>query len=239
MLKQSSCRYSLDQELACDAQVLTRYPGKRRSYATAMLKTQCGADGVPVACQWAAPHALTQRVAALLDPAVEVPRTRWNVRIVLLLAAMVSAACWAFQPAQFQGMRMRDSSLDFKTLPPPEYPPYAIAADIAGFVELQIAVSADGTPDHIAIVRSMPAGVFDQAVLDAARNWRFMPALMDGKAVASNVRVPVTFELDPAKPATEGDGSDADASGTRQTAAQSERVASCATAGCAKRGVLQ
>ncbi|NEK70586.1 MAG: energy transducer TonB, partial [Xanthomonas perforans] len=35
--------FRLDQELACDAEVLTRYPGKRRSYATAMLKTHCGA----------------------------------------------------------------------------------------------------------------------------------------------------------------------------------------------------
>lgn len=231
--------FRLDQELACDAQVLTRYPGKRRSYATAMLKTQCGADWVPTACQWAAPHALTQRVAALLDPAVEVPRTCWNVRMVALLVTMISVACWALQPAQLQGMRVRGSSLDFNTMPPPKYPPDAIAAGIAGFVELQIAVSSDGTPEHIAIVRSTPTGVFDQTVLDAARNWRFRPALVDGKAVASEVRMPVKFELDPPGPAPEVAGLDADASGTPQTAAQSERVASCATAGCAKHGAMQ
>lgn len=162
--------FRLDQELACDADVLTRYPGKRRSYATAMLKTQCGAAWMPTACHWNAPHALTQRVAALLGPAVDVPRARWNLRLVVALAVLVSGACWALQPAQLQGRRVPGNPLDFSTMQPPKYPADAIAAGLAGFVELQIAVSPNGTPDHIAIVRSTPAGVFDRAVLDAARH---------------------------------------------------------------------
>lgn len=103
--------FRLDQELACDAEVLTRYPGKRRSYATAMLKTHCGAGWTPTACRWNAPHALTQRVAALLKPAVEAPRARWNLRVVVALAVMVSGACWAFQPARLHGMRVPGNAL--------------------------------------------------------------------------------------------------------------------------------
>ncbi|PPV09048.1 TonB-like protein [Xanthomonas bromi] len=233
--------FRLDQELACDADVLARYPGKRRSYATAMLKTQCGADWMPTACHWTAPHAVTQRVAALLEPAMEVPRARWNLRMVVLLAVMVSGACWAFQPAQLQGRRVPGNGLDFHTMQPPRYPPDAFAAGVAGFVELQIAVSPTGTPDHIAIVRSTPAGVFDQTVLDAARHWRFPPALEDGKAVASEVRVPVKFELDSpdTAPATAELDMDIGAAGTSPTAAATERAAGCATAECATRGTLQ
>ncbi|KIJ00630.1 TonB family protein [Xanthomonas phaseoli pv. phaseoli] len=233
--------FRLDQELACDAAVLMRYPGKRHSYATAMLKTHAGAGWTPTACRWNAPHALTQRVAALLKPAVEAPRARWNLRMVVALAVMVSGACWAFQPAQLQGMRVPGNALDFRTMQPPRYPPDAVAAGLAGFVELQIAVSATGAPEHIAIVRSTPTGVFDQTVLDAARHWRFTPALEDGTAVASEVRVPVKFELDP--PDTASSLADIH-SGPETTASphaadQSERVASCAPAGCALRGALQ
>ncbi|AMV05777.1 TonB family protein [Xanthomonas citri] len=233
--------FRLDQELACDAEVLTRYPGKRRSYATAMLKTHCGAGWTPTACRWNAPHALTQRVAALLKPAVEMPRARRNLRVVVAMAVMVSGACWAFQPARLQGMRVPGNALDFRAMQPPGYPPDAVAAGLAGFVELQIAVSPTGTPEHIAIVRSTPAGVFDQTVLDAARHWRFTPTLEDGNAVASEVRVPVRFELDP--PETASAVADIH-SGTEATARpnaadRSEPVASCAPAGCVSRGGLQ
>ncbi|AEQ97693.1 TonB family protein [Xanthomonas oryzae] len=237
--------FRLDQELACDADVLTRYPGKRRSYATAMLKTQCGAAWMPTACHWNAPHALTQRVAALLGPAVDVPRARWNLRLVVALAVLVSGTCWALQLAQLQGRRVPGNPLDFSTMQPPKYPADAIAAGLAGFVELQIAVSPNGTPDHIAIVRSTPAGVFDRAVLDAARYWRFAPALVDGEAVASDVRVPVKFELDPPDPdptsasAIAAVDTDTDAARTPHTVARSERVASCTQAECARRGALQ
>ncbi|ASK97689.1 TonB family protein [Xanthomonas campestris pv. merremiae] len=235
--------FRLDQELACDAQVLTRYPGKRRSYATAMLKTHCGAGWTPTACRWNAPHALTQRVAALLKPAVEMPRARRNLRVVVAMAVMVSGACWAFQPARLQGMRVPGNALDFRAMQPPGYPPDAVAAGLAGFVELQIAVSPTGTPEHIAIVRSTPAGVFDQTVLDAARHWRFTPTLEDGKAVASEVRVPVRFELDPPETASAvadiHSGTEATARPRPRAADRSEPVASCAPAGCASRGGLQ
>ncbi|XUP36500.1 TonB family protein (plasmid) [Xanthomonas axonopodis pv. vasculorum] len=233
--------FRLDQELACDAEVLTRYPGKRRSYATAMLKTHCGDDWAPTACHWNAPHALTQRVAALLKPAVEVPRARWNLRVVVALAVMVSGTCWALQPAQLQGMRIPGNALDFRTMQPPRYPPDAVAAGLAGFVELQIAVSSTGAPEHFAIVRSTPAGVFDQAVLEAARHWRFTPALEEGKAVASEVRVPVKFELDP--PDTASAVADlhsvTEATGRPHAVDQFKGIASCAPAGCASRGALR
>ncbi|MCL1551313.1 TonB family protein [Xanthomonas nasturtii] len=235
--------FRLDQELACDAAVLARFPGQRRSYATAMLKTQCGAGWMPTtACHWAAPHAITQRVAALLSPAVEVPRARWNLRMVVAMAVMLSGACWAFQPAQLQGMPVPGNAPDFRSMQPPRYPAHAVAAQLAGFVELQIAVSPTGTPDDIAIVHSTPAGVFDQAVLDAARTWRFKPALRQGHAVASDVRVPVKFELDPPEPAPavthRNAGPDHNAE-TQHAAAQSKRVASCAKTQCIERGTLQ
>ncbi|WP_115584901.1 TonB family protein [Xanthomonas arboricola] len=228
--------FRLDQELACDAAVLARHPDKRRSYAGAMLKCQLGDRWSPLACHWAATHPLTQRIAALRAPALEVRRARWNVRMVVSLVTVASLACWVIQPARLSATPTPGNAVDFSTMPPPRYPAEAIAANLAGLVELQIDVSPNGAPDHVVIVHSQPAGVFDQAVLEAARHWRFKPAIADGKPVASRVRVPVRFELDPPEQA----GAFSDVGGDQRLASQSSRTDDCvASAGCAKKGALQ
>lgn len=54
-----------DQEFACDAGVLRKNHGRRRSYANAMLKTQSAAFALPVGCAWSLRHPLTERIAML------------------------------------------------------------------------------------------------------------------------------------------------------------------------------
>ena len=44
----------LDQELACDAAVLDRFPRARRLYAEVLLKTQLAAQPLPFGCHWPA-----------------------------------------------------------------------------------------------------------------------------------------------------------------------------------------
>ena len=57
----------LDQELACDADVIAQFPHERRSYADAMLKTQCSAAQLPLGCSWPARsiHPLEERIVML------------------------------------------------------------------------------------------------------------------------------------------------------------------------------
>ncbi|PPU22577.1 TonB family protein [Xanthomonas arboricola] len=223
--------FRLDQELACDAAVLAQHPGKRRSYATAMLKTQLGRDFTPLACHWAASHPLAQRIAALRGSPIAAGRARWRVAMVLLLAATISTAAWALQPARIalasQPALAAGNAVDFATMQPPRYPAAAFDGGIEGFVELQIDIDPGGVPQHIDIVQSRPAGVFDQAVLEAARQWRLKPAYVHGKPIASTVRVPVKFEMDaPEQTST-------DAGAARSEAPASNRLAGCASAGCA------
>ncbi|WHZ20787.1 MAG: Ferric siderophore transport system, periplasmic binding protein TonB [Rhodanobacteraceae bacterium] len=54
-----------DQEFACDAGVLRKNRGQRRSYADAMLKTQSAACPLPVGCAWSPRHPLAERIAML------------------------------------------------------------------------------------------------------------------------------------------------------------------------------
>ncbi|MDG2520221.1 M56 family metallopeptidase [Caulobacter segnis] len=58
----------LDQELACDAAVMARYPRQRRAYAEALLKTQLSPAPPPLGCAWPAPapHPLEVRVTQMV-----------------------------------------------------------------------------------------------------------------------------------------------------------------------------
>ena len=56
---------------------------------------------------------------------------------------------------------------------------------LEGSVTVRFLVRADGGTERISILESMPAGLFDQAVLDAVSRWRFEPGVLAGEAVAS------------------------------------------------------
>jgi TonB family protein len=81
-------------------------------------------------------------------------------------------------------------------LAPPKYPADAAANRITGKVVLIVDVAADGSVTDARVEKSEPAGVFDQASLDAVKNWKFKPAVENGKPVAGRVRVPVNFAMD-------------------------------------------
>lgn len=80
-------------------------------------------------------------------------------------------------------------------LKPPAYPAEAVTRKLDGKVVLVLDLDAEGAVTGVNVERSEPAGVFDAAAVEAAWKWRFEPARERGKAVASKVRVPVTFEV--------------------------------------------
>ena len=89
--------FRLDQELACDAQVIERFPACRRVYADALIKTHAHGPALPVGCHWRGGHALVQRVRHLARPT---PRRVWRgagVALSAILALGVSLAAWATQ----------------------------------------------------------------------------------------------------------------------------------------------
>lgn len=76
----------------------------------------------------------------------------------------------------------------------PTYPAQALANRISGKVVLAIDIDVQGTPVAVDVEQSEPVGVFDQAAVDAAMKWTFVPKVTDGKPVASRIRVPVEFQ---------------------------------------------
>jgi periplasmic protein TonB len=61
----------------------------------------------------------------------------------------------------------------------PKYPDSAARAQIEGLVILEATVDAEGRVQSIVVLRSQ--GVFDQAAIDAVKQWRYSPLLWNGK----------------------------------------------------------
>jgi beta-lactamase regulating signal transducer with metallopeptidase domain/ankyrin repeat protein len=95
-------RLRIDQEIACDAAVLLRFPVARRVYGEAMLKTQLAPFAPPLGCHWpASAHTpLKERFAMLKQHTHGRARRLTGAGAVVALAVGAGFAAWAAQPAQ-------------------------------------------------------------------------------------------------------------------------------------------
>jgi len=78
--------------------------------------------------------------------------------------------------------------------PDPEYSEEARKAKHQGTVVLWLIVGPDGKPRDIKVARALGMGL-DQKAIEAVRNWKFSPAMKDGKPVAVQINVEVNFRL--------------------------------------------
>ncbi|GAB6068307.1 hypothetical protein JCM13664_16260 [Methylothermus subterraneus] len=79
--------------------------------------------------------------------------------------------------------------------PPPLYPPEARSRRIEGRVVVEFTVTERGEVQDPVIIEANPPGVFDQAVLETVRKWRFRPKEQNGKPIAVRARQPLEFRL--------------------------------------------
>jgi periplasmic protein TonB len=78
--------------------------------------------------------------------------------------------------------------------PDPEYSEEARKAKYQGVCVLWLIVGPDGKPRDLKVARSLGLGL-DEKAIEAVRNWRFDPAMKDGKPVAVQINVEVSFRL--------------------------------------------
>jgi protein TonB len=78
---------------------------------------------------------------------------------------------------------------------PPEYPPEAVMNGEQGTVVLIIHVSPAGSTASIDVARSSGYVLLDRAAQEAVMRWRFLPAVKDGQAVASDMRMEFVFDF--------------------------------------------
>jgi beta-lactamase regulating signal transducer with metallopeptidase domain len=90
----------LDQEAACDAQVLEGRPRDRRPYAEALLKAHLPTARAGLACAWAAGgrHPLEWRLRLLARPEPTLRRYLAGLTLVGALAVLTAVSVWTLAP---------------------------------------------------------------------------------------------------------------------------------------------
>lgn len=78
----------------------------------------------------------------------------------------------------------------------PFYPMDARRRGITGQVTLRLYVDAEGGVREVQVQAADPAGVFEEKALEAARRWRFEPAMFKGAPVGVWMTLPVRFALE-------------------------------------------
>jgi len=75
----------------------------------------------------------------------------------------------------------------------PTYPPLARTARVQGSVLLAAVIGKDGTIQNLHVISGHP--LLTQAALDAVRQWRYRPYILNGEPVEVDTQVTVNFTL--------------------------------------------
>lgn len=76
----------------------------------------------------------------------------------------------------------------------PVYPADARAARVKGVVIIEARIGVDGGIEEAYILKSIPE--LDQAALDAVKQWKFVPTLLNGQPTPVIMAVTITFDID-------------------------------------------
>ena len=192
LLPWAARRFLRDQELACDARTVDPHPALRRLYANALLKAQLVHPVAPMACHWRSQPMLKERIAMLKEHKRKtLPWLTGQVLVVGLCVGLGTVA-WAGQGTAVTA----DRDAIAHKMPPPSYPKAAAEQRIVGKVVVRVDVDTEGRATNVRVLQASPAGVFDDATVAAAKQWTFEPAIRNGKAVASALKIPVTYAMD-------------------------------------------
>lgn len=118
-----------------------------------------------------------------------------ETRLPMLLASAADAATTSAKRATTPAKPL--------VMPPPAYPRDALSEGASGTLTLLVSVDATGAASDVRLLgRGSGHAALDQAAVAAARQWRFVPAQKQGRAVTSRLKIPVTFESgrEPADP---------------------------------------
>ena len=77
--------------------------------------------------------------------------------------------------------------------PKPIFPSLARTARIQGTVVLEAIISKDGTVENLRVLEGHPLLV--DAAIEAVKQWRYRPTLLNGEAVEVQTTITVNFRL--------------------------------------------
>jgi beta-lactamase regulating signal transducer with metallopeptidase domain len=190
----------LDQEFACDAAVMRRFPNARRSYAEAMLKAQTAATALPLGCYWpaTATSALEQRLVLLQAPPLSRKRHALGVGATALLALLTSVTVWGAQPVRRIVLQMATASASPSPIAPQVFgqradpEPVRVKTPVADGVAQRPQTAASAAPAPAPIPNPPPAPVEDDpkpqaTVVFGVRPDGWLPRLRPGVSIDMSI----------------------------------------------------
>ena len=119
---------------------------------------------------------------------------KWHFAASLILISLLALA-WAFpqestSPRDVSSAQMADQIV--KKIAP-VYPAEARRARIQGTVVLQAQISKDGSIQNLQLVSGHP--MLAPAAIEAVRQWKYKPYLLNGEPVEVETQVQVNFTL--------------------------------------------
>jgi len=197
-------RLALAREMVVDEAVilLTR---DRRAYAHALLAFADQQPHLPGVTPLISPRHLSQRISLIAQEDV---MSRRRLLITFAIAFFVAAVATAsavsvvpFSSVAQQSTKVYKSG-DGVSLPSvvrevkPSYTPEAMQQKIQGSVWMKVVVLESGDVGDVQISKSLDAEYgLDEQAIKASKQWKFKPGMKDGKPVAVEVTVEMTFTL--------------------------------------------
>ncbi|MFV0573996.1 MAG: energy transducer TonB [Vibrio sp.] len=78
----------------------------------------------------------------------------------------------------------------------PAYPPRMLRRKIEGFVVMKFTINEQGRPEDIQLVQAEPSQAFVRPAMQALRNWKYQPKVVNGQAVKqSGQQVKIEFKI--------------------------------------------
>ena len=188
-----------DQELACDAAILAKYPNDVKTYAEALLTSSLAFQHEQkAALQFGTPHLnhygahpMKQRIQQLT---IQRGFSRWP--LLALIATGFAAWVFVLNPAgATQLMTTSAENIERPTPTPivrvnPRYPEAAVEQGLEDVVLLRFDITSEGTTDNIWVEVSTSDPIFHDAASDALKRWRFDP-----RHQGRDYRVAIAFEI--------------------------------------------
>ncbi|SQH78165.1 protein of unknown function, might be Protein TonB [Shewanella benthica] len=98
--------------------------------------------------------------------------------------------CTRVDESQFEHHTHNHHPARTKIVREPKYPVNAKELGIEGYVKLEFDLSTEGKPINIHVLESAPAGIFDQAGIEALSTWLYQGEMLPCHAVQLNFNLP-------------------------------------------------
>jgi protein TonB len=77
----------------------------------------------------------------------------------------------------------------------PVYPPELLARGVDGWVDLEFVVDRNGVPRDIVVTQGSPPNRFDEAAVEAVRQYRYLPFEHDGRTYERRLKLRMRFQV--------------------------------------------